>query len=49
MADVDDFLKKEREDYLNFDEDDILKDLTEEQLNQLNIDLEELDPDVRMR
>lgn len=39
-------LKKEMEKYRDIDEDELLKKLTEEELQRLEDELEELDPDV---
>lgn len=47
MTEVQDLIKNEQQKYLDLDEDEILQELTEEELKQLNLDLEEIDPDVR--
>ena len=39
-------IKNEQQKYLDLDEDEILQGLTEDELKQLNLDLEEMDPDV---
>ena len=39
-------IRKEMEKYRDIDEDDLLKKLTEEELQRLENELEELDPDV---
>ena len=39
-------LKQDREKYLNLNDDDILSGLTADELHQLNLDFEEIDPDV---
>ena len=39
-------MRKEMEKYRDIDEDDLLQKLTEEELQRLENELEELDPDV---
>lgn len=41
-------LKKEMEKYRDIDEDELLKKLSEEELQRLEDELEELDPDVSL-
>ncbi|XP_078487875.1 uncharacterized protein LOC100175342 [Ciona intestinalis] len=48
MAEVYKFIKQEQEKYLNINEDEILKDLTEEEIEQLTLELEDLDPDNQL-
>lgn len=42
-------LRKEMEKYRDIDEDELLKKLSEEELQRLEDELEELDPDVSFR
>ena len=46
MAEVYDRMKEEQEKYLHLDEDELLQGLTEDELQQLTLDLEEMDPEV---
>ena len=46
MADINDFHKQEHQKYLAMDEDELLQDLTEDELRQLNLHMDEIDPDV---
>nr|ABV03817.1 tropomodulin [Halocynthia roretzi] len=48
MSEVNDIRDKERQKYLELDEDDLLGGLNEEELEQLTLDLEELDPDNQL-
>lgn len=48
MSDLLNAMQQEHEKYLKIDEDEILNKLTAEELEQLTLDLDELDPDVRM-
>lgn len=46
---MDDFMGKVKQDhdkYLNLNHDEILNGLTEDELRQLDLDFEEIDPDV---
>ena len=42
-------MKKEMEKYRDIDEDELLKKLSEEELQRLEDELEELDPDVSLQ
>lgn len=42
-------LRKEMEKYRDIDEDELLKKLSEEELQRLEDELEELDPDVSLK
>jgi len=46
MAEMYDRMKLEQEKYLHLDEDEILQGLTEDELKQLTLDLEDIDPEV---
>ena len=46
MAEVYNRVKQDQEKYLQINEDEILEGLTEDELQQLTIDLEEIDPEV---
>ena len=46
MAEMYDRMKLEQKKYLEVDEDEILQELTEDELKQLTLDLEEMDPEV---
>ena len=43
-----DRMKLEQEKYLQLDEDEILQGLTEDELQQLTLDLEDIDPEVNI-
>lgn len=45
MAEIDDVLAKERRKYIEIDEDELLGQMGEDELEQLTMELEELDPD----
>jgi len=47
MSDLYNVMKEEHEKYLKVDEDEILNQLTADELEQLTLDLEELDPEVK--
>ena len=46
MEGLSDFHKQEHQKYLNMNDDEILEGLTEQELQQLNLHFDEIDPDV---
>uniref|UniRef100_H2YWK0 Leiomodin-3 n=1 Tax=Ciona savignyi TaxID=51511 RepID=H2YWK0_CIOSA len=48
MSEIFEIMKQEQEKYLSINEDELLKDLTEDEIAQLTLELEELDPDDQL-
>ena len=48
MTELNDFHRQEHEKYLNLNDDELLQDLTEDELQQLSLHMEEIDPDVSL-